>query len=83
MILFAHTKFGLVRIQGSRVKRGGGGIRPPPQSERVFQIPVQIGLKSSKRAWNLQFCHSDKISDRLNQVLRGLYGYKVSFDSDK
>ena len=45
MIIFAHTKFGLVRIQGSEVKRGGGGIRPP-RSERVFQIPVQIGLKS-------------------------------------
>ena len=28
MIVFAHTKFGLVRIQGSEVKRGGG-IRPP------------------------------------------------------
>ena len=25
MIVFAHTKFGLVRIQGSEVKRGGGG----------------------------------------------------------
>ena len=37
MIVFAHTKFGLVRIQG-------GGIRPP-RSERVFQIPVQIGLR--------------------------------------
>ena len=24
MIVFAHTKFGLVRIQGSEVKRGGG-----------------------------------------------------------
>ena len=35
MIVFSHTKFGLVRIQGSGVKR----------SERVFQIPVQIGLK--------------------------------------
>ena len=44
MIVFAHTKFGLVQIQGSEVKRGGGGIRPP-RSERVFQIPVQIGLK--------------------------------------
>ena len=44
MILFAHTKFGLVRIQGSGVKRGGGGRNPPPLSERVFQIPVQIGL---------------------------------------
>ena len=29
MIVFAHTKFGLVRIQGSEVKRGGG-IGPPP-----------------------------------------------------
>ena len=46
MIVFAHTKFGLVRIQGSRVKRGGGR-NPPPRSERVFQIPVQIGLSTS------------------------------------
>ena len=43
MIVFAHTKFGIVRIQGSGVK-GGGGIRP--RSERVFQIPVQTGLNS-------------------------------------
>ena len=35
MIVFVHTKFGLVRIQGSEVKSGG----------RVFQIPVQIGLR--------------------------------------
>ena len=44
MIVFAHTKFGLVWIQGSGVK--GGGIRP--RSERVFQIPVQIGLSNVK-----------------------------------
>ena len=25
MIVFAHTKFGLVPIKGSGVKRGGGG----------------------------------------------------------
>ena len=43
MILFAHTKFGLVRIQGSRVKRGAESA---PRSERVFQIPVQIGLNN-------------------------------------
>ena len=42
MIVFAHTKFGLVRIKGSRVKRGAESA--PPRSERVFQIPVQIGL---------------------------------------
>ena len=41
-VVFVHTKFGLVRMQGSRVKRGRN---PPPQSERVFQIPVQIGLR--------------------------------------
>ena len=45
MILFAHTKFGLVRIEGSGVKKGGTES-VPPQSERVFQIPVQIGLSS-------------------------------------
>ena len=45
MIVFVHTKFGLVRIQGSEVKRGGGR-NPPPRSERVFQIPVQIGLSN-------------------------------------
>ena len=46
MIVFVHTKFGLVLIQGSGVKRGGG-IRPPPRSEQVFQIPVQIGLNQA------------------------------------
>ena len=45
MIVFAHTKFGLVRIQGSGVKRGAESA--PPRSERVFQIPVQIGLRNS------------------------------------
>ena len=33
MILFAHIKFGLVRIQGSGVKRGAESA---PRSERVF-----------------------------------------------
>ena len=41
MIVFAHTKFGLLRIQGSEVKRGEGG----GWSERVFEIPVRVGLK--------------------------------------
>ena len=41
MIAFAHTKFGLVRIKESGVKMGA----ELPRSERVFQIPVQIGLK--------------------------------------
>ena len=42
MIVFAHTKFGFVPTQGSEVKRGGG--IGPPRFERVFQIPVEIGL---------------------------------------
>ena len=41
MIVFAHTKFGLVRKQGSGVIRGAESA---PWSERVFQILVQIGL---------------------------------------
>ena len=40
MIVFAHTKFGLVRIQGSGVKREGGS----PRAERVYEIPAWIGL---------------------------------------
>ena len=42
MIAFAHTKFGLVWIKGSGVKRGAGSA--PPQPERVFEIPAWIGL---------------------------------------
>ena len=36
MIVFVHTKFGLVR-------------NLPPRSDRVFQIPVQIGLNAGIR----------------------------------
>ena len=48
MIIFVHMKFGLVRIQGSRVKRGRNS---PPRSEQVFQIPVQIGLIDLVEIW--------------------------------
>ena len=47
MIVFVHNKFGLVRIQGSGVKRGAESA---PRSERVFQTPVQIGLLFVVRA---------------------------------
>ena len=45
--MLAHTKFGLVWMNGRGVKRGGGGGRNPTsaRSERVFEISVQIGLK--------------------------------------
>ena len=59
MIVFSCTKFGLVRIQGSGVKRGGRNL--PPRSERVFQILVQIGLsneRDSKRSGGLQVAQS-------------------------
>ena len=36
------------------------------------EVITEHSLKSLKRAWNLQCCHSNKISDRLNQVLPGL-----------
>ena len=36
MIVFAHTKFGLVRIKGR-------GAESTPRPERVFEIPAWIG----------------------------------------
>ena len=44
MIVFAHTKFSLVRIKGSGVKRGR--IPPPSQPEQVFEISAWIGLNN-------------------------------------
>ena len=44
MIVFAHSKFGLVRIKGSGCKR------PPPRNERVFEISAWIGLNNCKHA---------------------------------
>ena len=41
-IVFARTKFGLVQMKGSGVKRGGFC---PPRPERVFEIPAWIGFK--------------------------------------
>ena len=41
MIVFAHTKFGLIRIKGSGVKRGADSA---PWPERVFEIPAWMGL---------------------------------------
>ena len=42
-IVFAHTKFGLVRMKGSGVN--GGRIPPPSRHERVFKILAWIGLR--------------------------------------
>ena len=64
MIVFAHTKFCLVLIQGSGDKRGGG-IRPPPRSERVFQIPVQIGLRYSQNGGDWKLVHFPANSDEV------------------
>ena len=62
----------------------------PEQADNIILLKIMCEevitehyLKSFKRAWNLQCCHGNKISDRLNQVNLDLYGYKVSFDSDK
>ena len=35
------------------------------------EVIIEHSLKSLKRAWNLQCCDSNKISDTLNQVLPG------------
>ena len=43
MIVSAHTKFGLVQIKGSGVKR-------PERPERAFEIPAWIGLTSAQQA---------------------------------
>ena len=59
MILFAHTKFGLVQIQGSGVKRGAEST---PLSERVFHIPVQIGLKTRKYNMGMNKGDLEKLS---------------------
>ena len=44
------------------------------------EVIIEHSLKSLKRAWNLQCCHSNKISDRLNQVLPGLTGFSLGLD---
>ena len=62
MIVFAHTKLCLVRIQGSGVKRGGGA-ESAPRSERVFQIPVQIGLRSGSPVTNLPEATSQRVGN--------------------
>ena len=41
MIVFIHTKFCLVWIKESGVKRG----QIPPGPERVFEIPAWIGVR--------------------------------------
>ena len=61
MIVFAHTKFCLVLIQGSGDKRGGG----IPRSERVFQIPVQIGLRYSQNGGYWKLVHFSANSDEV------------------
>ena len=45
MIVFAHTKFGLVRIQGSEVKRGGGRIPGLSDHILIFFCPLITLLK--------------------------------------
>ena len=50
MIVFAHTKFGLVQIRGSGVKRGADSALPP-WPEGVFEIPAWIGLKINHSPW--------------------------------
>ena len=42
MIVFAHTKFGLVRIQESRVKRGAESAPPPSLSEFFKSGPDRV-----------------------------------------
>ena len=76
MIVFAHTKFGLVRIQGSGVKRGAESA--PPRSERVFQIPVQIRLNLQ---WSCKFQSLREQSLRMLQTGAEeiLLGYETIF----
>ena len=45
-----NTKFRLIRIQGSEVKRGA---ESDPPSERVFEIPVRVGLSIDKQRHRL------------------------------
>ena len=49
MIVFAHTKFGLVRIQGSEVKRGAESAPPPGLSEFSNPGPDRVKVCASSR----------------------------------
>ena len=71
MNVLAHTKFGLVRIKGSGVKRGGGADSPP-RPERVFEIPAWIGLRSLQ-----PFLDKGK-SHRSNQMF--VHGFLMLFN---
>ena len=54
MIVFAHTKFGLLRIQGSGVKRGGGGggrIRPQVWASFSNPGPDRVKMKFLHLLW--------------------------------
>ena len=50
MIVFVHTKFGLVRIQGNEVKRGGAETAPT-RSERVFEYLGPGRVKEGQQPW--------------------------------
>ena len=65
MIVLAHTKFGLVRMQGSGVKRGADSA--PPQPERVFENPAWIGLITG---WTV---YAKNINPSVLRIDLGLY----------
>ena len=57
-IVFAHTKFGLIRIKGSGVKVGkGGGFRLPGMSEFLNSSPDRVkSIKTSSLSQQIIPC---------------------------
>ena len=66
MIVFSHTKFGLVQVQESDVKIGGAESAPPSLSEFLKPGPVRVKLKQCCK-WHvvryyLLYCKRPNIS---------------------
>ena len=84
MIVFAHTKFGLVRIQGSEVKRGAE-FAPPvwasfsnPGPDRVKITPSHVTYRVFEFYLNSEALH---FSRKASHVTYGVLEFYLNFES--